>query len=82
MKKKLIAVLLSSAMVCMATACGHTASGSADTSATKAAVSESSTTAGISASDTATASASGKTYHIGIIQQLEHPALDKATEGF
>ena len=82
MKKKLIAVLLTSAMVCMATACGHTASGSADTSATKAAVSESSTTAGISASDTATASASGKTYHIGIIQQLEHPALDKATEGF
>ena len=32
--------------------------------------------------DAADDSAGNKVYHIGIIQQLEHPALDQATKGF
>ncbi|MCH4193458.1 MAG: ABC transporter substrate-binding protein [Butyrivibrio sp.] len=85
MKKKLIAVLLSSAMIVMATACGHTASGSTETaSSSSPAAASTSATAAASGSDTAAGAASSgtKTYHVGIIQQLEHPALDKATEGF
>ncbi len=31
---------------------------------------------------TQSAGASGKVYNIGICQQLEHPALDQATQGF
>ena len=34
------------------------------------------------ATQTGSASADGKVYNIGICQQLEHPALDAATEGF
>ena len=34
------------------------------------------------ADDTADASAEGETYHIGICQLVEHPALDEATKGF
>ena len=39
-------------------------------------------TASNDATQTGSASADGKVYNIGICQQLEHPALDAATEGF
>ena len=84
MKKKLIAVLLSSAMIVMATACGHTASGSTETASSSAPAAAAASASAAAGSDTTAGAASSgaKTYHIGIIQQLEHPALDKATEGF
>ncbi len=80
MKKKLIALMLCSAMILTATACGHTASDSASLSSSQAATAASSSSG--SAASSAAASGKAKTYHVGIIQQLEHPALDKATQGF
>ncbi len=35
-----------------------------------------------SAAGSSAASASGETYHVGIIQLVQHPALDAATQGF
>ena len=68
MKKKLLATLLCGVMVLSLAACGHTAGTDSSASADSTA---------------ATGDASGDTvYTIGIIQQLEHQALDAATEGF
>ncbi|MCR5467324.1 MAG: ABC transporter substrate-binding protein [Lachnospiraceae bacterium] len=64
--KKLISALLVGAMALSLTACGSSASSSAS---------------GDSGSGD-TASADGKVYHVGIIQLVEHDALDAATNGF
>ena len=76
MKKKILALLLVTAMAAMSlTACGNQSgapsSGASDSS-------ESSTTPepGAATPD------DGKTYRIGICQLLEHEALDAATDGF
>ena len=88
MKKKIIAAVLCAAMVMTTAGCGHTASGSdakassAASTQASAAVTEASATASAAAGSSTAAADSDKTYKIGIIQQLEHPALDKATEGF
>lgn len=87
MKKKLIATVLCAAMVVTAAGCGHTASGSdagASSAAGSSTAAEASGSSQTSASSEAgsTEASGDKTYKIGIIQQLEHPALDKATEGF
>lgn len=83
MKKKLIAAILCSTMVISATACGHTASGSdskaSDSTSAVSAESASGTTEAAASDASVDAD---KVYKVGIIQQLEHPALDKATEGF
>ena len=81
MKKKLIAVLLSTAMIFTATACGHTASGSAGAASAPSSAASATSAASSAASGSASAG-EAKTYNVGIIQQLEHPALDKATQGF
>lgn len=71
MKKKLLSLALASAMALSLAACGQAASSGSS------AASVSGSSAG-----SASASAAGKTYNVGIIQLVQHPALDAATKGF
>ena len=71
--KKIAALFLAAAMTCSLAACGSSSSSSAASS--KADSSS-------NAASESTEAASGQKYTIGILQQLEHPALDAATEGF
>lgn len=68
MKKKIVAVFMVAAMALGLAACGSSSSDSDAKQETSAPKED--------------ASASGDVYHIGICQQLEHAALDAATEGF
>ena len=82
MKKlnKFMSVAMSAAMVMSLAACGSAAeepAAAADT-ATETKTEEAAGTASTEAS----AVDSDKVYQIGILQQLEHPALDAASEGF
>ena len=69
MKKKLLCLALASAMALSLAACGQAAPAA-------------SSAASASGSSAASGSASGKTYNVGIIQLVQHPALDAATKGF
>ena len=78
MKKKVISLLLTGLMVTSALAGCGSDSGSSSNSADSGGSSESSVSSGSSSE-----SGSGQdTYVIGILQQLEHAALDEATQGF
>ena len=78
MKKKVISLLLTGLMVTSALAGCGSDSGSSSNSAASGGSSESSVSSGSSPE-----SGSGQdTYVIGILQQLEHAALDEATQGF
>lgn len=82
---KVISVAMAAAMTMSLAACGNTASepAAAQTDAaaeTKETVAE--TTAAEAETTQAAAPEEGKVYQIGIVQQLEHPALDAASEGF
>lgn len=80
MKKanKFLSIMMIAAMTLSMTACGSSETESADQTSNMESGSSTSRDAG---SDT-NVSADGKVYNIGILQQLEHPALDSATEGF
>ncbi|MCI5648437.1 MAG: ABC transporter substrate-binding protein [Fusicatenibacter sp.] len=84
--KKVLACSLTAAMVLSLAACGSSSSDSKSTASTadgSSAVADSSAASDSSADPSEDSAAdSGKTYRIGILQQLEHPALDAATEGF
>ena len=92
MKKKILAAILSGAMVLSLAGCARTAGGStssneasSEAAAEEASVAEETTeaTAEESTEETAEATAeTGKTFHVGVIQLVEHPALDAATKGF
>ena len=102
MKKKILAAILSGAMIFSMTGCARTAGGNtqpaqeAEDTAEEAveeveeeAEAEESTeeaeesTEEEAAEDTAEDQESkGKTFHVGVIQLVEHPALDAATKGF
>ncbi len=72
--KKFVSVLLACVMTAaLVTGCGSKES--ADTSADAPAAEE-------EAAEEAAPAEDGKIYSIGIVQQLEHPALDAATQGF
>ena len=77
---KLMSVAMSAAMVMSLTACGSTAEDTAASATTGAA--EAQETQTTQAQADAEQAASDKVYQIGILQQLEHPALDAASEGF
>ncbi len=88
MKKKILAAILSGAMILSATGCARTAGGnttatteSADTTA-DAAEEVAEAPAEEEAADDAAPAEAGKTFHVGVIQLVEHPALDAATQGF
>lgn len=66
--KKILTLALAGAMALSLAACGQTAAPAASASA-----------AGSSA---ASGSAAGQTYTVGVIQLVQHPALDAATQGF
>lgn len=75
MKKmnKILSVMMAATMTVSMTACGgDTASDNTSASADNSAATESA----------AAGSTDGQKYTIGILQQLEHPALDAASHGF
>lgn len=76
MKKRMIAILLASAMVSLA-ACGTTNEAPAATEAEADAME----TIDAAATEAAVAD-SGKTYKVGVCQLMQHNALDAATQGF
>ena len=72
--KKIVSLLLAAAMTVSMTACGgDTASDNTSAAADNSAAATESAAAG---------STDGQKYTIGILQQLEHPALDAASQGF
>ena len=87
MKKRLLALVLGMTMAAMSlTGCGTVGGkqeASTEQSQTTAETTETTeTTAETVTDDTAQEPTEGKVYKIGICQQLEHQALDAATEGF
>ena len=71
--KKILAIMMAAAMATAMTACGGNSESASDSG------SESSTEENASSEST---ESSGQTYTIGICQQMEHDALDQATQGF
>lgn len=87
MKKKVLSVILASAMMLSLAACGSTESSAPAGEA--AATEDSAASDSTEATDDATAedqadapAASGETYTVGICQLVQHDALDAATQGF
>jgi putative ABC transport system substrate-binding protein len=87
--KKVISVAMAATMMASLTACGSSSDSASTASDTaESAVAEAESVAEKEQSEVASAVAeasdttSDKTYNIGICQQLEHPALDNATQGF
>ena len=74
--KKILALLMSIAMVGGLVACGNAGTQETATESTEAATEEAAT------ADTTDAAADDTTYTIGICQLVQHEALDAATEGF
>ena len=72
MKKKLLSLIMISAMAVSLVACGSSAPAASEAPAE--------TTEEAPAEEAA--AADGKTYNVGVIQLVQHPALDAATEGF
>lgn len=70
MKKKILSLLMVSAMAFSMVACGSSTDTSDDSAAEATETTEDS------------ASADGQTYKVGVIQLVQHDALDAATEGF
>ena len=71
MKKKILALALASAMALSLAACGGQSAAPAASSGSAA-----------PAASAASGSAAGKTYTVGVIQLVQHAALDAATQGF
>lgn len=76
--KKVISAILAFCLAGSLAACGASTTATSESTSGASADSSAASTA-----DTATdASASGKTYTVGICQLVQHPALDAATQGF
>ena len=73
--KKLVRILMSATMAAALSAGASTGSSAAASSEAPAASTE-------AAETSAAAAEEGKTYKIGIVQLVQHPALDAATKGF
>ena len=71
MKKKILALALASVMALSLAACGGQSAAPAASSGSAA-----------PAASAASGSAAGKTYTVGVIQLVQHAALDAATQGF
>ncbi len=78
MKKKIMAIMLAMTLGLTAVACtAETTESSTDESSTTE-----SSTATEESSEESEAETEGEVYEIGILQLVEHPALDEATQGF
>jgi len=87
MKKKVLATILSCSLVLSMVACGSTETETAtnEENSTEEAASEETATEEATTEETTTEETSaeaGQTFHVGISQLVEHPALDLATQGF
>lgn len=87
MKKKVFSIMLAGVMALSVTACGSkpaaTDTTAADTAATEASAGETTGAASEEAAEgTAAEAASGETYKIGVLQLVQHAALDAANKGF
>ncbi len=93
MKKRLLAALMASAMALSMTACGSSGSDSSASStgdSKKEDTSQSTNDTSQSTDDTSNADTpteggtdlSGKSFKVGVVQLVQHEALDAATEGF
>ncbi len=80
MKKKVLSVVLASAMVLSMTGCGS--STQETTAAATEAATQATSQAGEEKSEAGADTASGETYVVGICQLVQHDALDAATQGF
>ncbi len=80
MKRKVLAVMLAGTMALTMAACGSKPAAT-DTTAAGAAEAKTSAAAETKSSEDAEA-ASGETYKIGVLQLVQHAALDAANEGF
>lgn len=85
MKKKVLSMVLAGVMALSVAACGSkpaatdtTAAGTAEAETALEAVTDTSAEAGTEATE----AASGETYKIGVLQLVQHAALDAANEGF
>lgn len=79
--KKILALLMTIAMVGGLVACGNAGTQETATETTEAAT-EAAATEEAASADTTDAAADDTTYTIGICQLVQHEALDAATEGF
>ena len=80
MKKKVLSVVLASAMVLSMTGCGS--STQETTAAATEAATQATSQAGEEKAEAGADTASGETYVVGICQLVQHDALDAATLGF
>ncbi len=82
MKKRLLALFMVMTLTAMSlTACG-TVGGSQESTTDESQTTTDATEGTDASSEAGSATEEGKVYKIGICQQLEHQALDAATEGF
>lgn len=79
MKRKVLAVMLAGTMALTIAACG---SKPAATDTTAAGTAETKTSAAAETKSEDAEAASGETYKIGVLQLVQHAALDAANEGF
>ncbi len=90
MKKRLLAALMASAMALSMTACGGSGSGSSASTDDSKKEDTSQSTEDTSNTDTPAegegskggADLAGKSFKVGVVQLMQHEALDAATEGF
>lgn len=79
--RKILSVVMTAAMAASLAACGNSTTNTGST--TNASSSDAAQTSDAAATESAAGTSSDdKKYTIGICQQLEHPALDQATQGF
>ena len=73
--KKILSLAMAAAMALSLAACGGNSAGSASTPG-------SASSAGSSAGSSSSSGETAKTFVVGVCQQMAHPALDAATQGF
>lgn len=84
--KKLLSLMIAGLMALSMTACGSSSSSAPETtkgeSQAETTKADDSSAADTTAEESKEASADGKTYKVGILQLVQHTALDKTNEGF
>ena len=84
MKKKLVSIVLSAVMAMSIVACGSSSTTTSSVSSSEAGqtTADAADTQASEAADAQTSTSDAQTYSVGIVQLMQHVALDKATEGF
>lgn len=80
--KKVVAAVTAAVMAASLAACGSSDSASTSSSAAATEADSSAAASSEAAGESKAADASGKTYKIGVLQLVQHSALDAANEGF